>query len=144
MKKYTIIFAAIGFLVSACSNDDNAGDNINSEKLIATWIPTTITVDGETFPYDDHEDCGFDTIRFQSNGQGTITDVFECDEVSTTFTYTLSNERLEITSSGVTLEATIIELSTETLILQSEWDYDDDGDTEIVIEAYESGVTISE
>nr|WP_293297052.1 lipocalin family protein [Allomuricauda sp.] len=143
MKK-VLFLLLLGALFASCSNDDDAGNNISSEKLIATWIPTTITVDGETFPYDDHEDCGFDTIRFQNNGQGTITDVFECEEVTTTFTYTLSNEILEITSSGVTLEATIIELSTETLILQSEWDYDDDGDTEIVIEAYESGVTISE
>jgi len=143
MKK-VLFLLLLGALFASCSNDDDAGNNISSEKLIATWIPTTITVDGETFPYDDHEDCGFDTIRFQNNGQGTITDVFECEEVSTTFPYTLSNEILEITSSGVTLEATIIELSTETLILQSEWDYDDDGDTEIVIEAYESGVTISE
>ncbi len=144
MKKYTIIFAVIGILMSACSSDDDAGNNIDSEKLIATWIATTITVEGETFSYDDHEDCGFDTVNFQDNAQGIQIDVFECEEIVTPFTYTLKDNILEVSSGVITLETEILELSSDTLIFQSEWDYDDDGDTELVIETYESAVTISE
>ncbi len=141
MRKIFLLIMLCAFFIS-CSNDDDASNGIDSENLIATWIPTTITVEGETFPYDDHEDCGFDTARFQSNGQGAYTDVFECEEIVTSFVYSLRNDLLEITTGGIVLEATILELSTEILIFQSEWDFDDDGNTEIVIENYERGVTI--
>ena len=143
MKKVVFILIICSIFLACSSNDNNLNDNI-SKNLIGVWIPTTIVVEGETIPYDDHEDCGLDMLRFRQDGQGEYIDTIECEQVLLTFIYSVEDDRLEINAGSIVLEVTVIELTSEALILQSEWDFDDDGDIEVVIENYEKDLMISD
>ncbi|MGB5820949.1 MAG: hypothetical protein WBG90_15795 [Saonia sp.] len=142
MRNSILLFLASAFFLSACSNDDNLVQPDVSQKLIGNWIATTLIVEGEVFPYDGHEDCGFDVLQFNTESLGRYTDIFECEEIATVFEYKVVNESIEIQFGNTTMVGSIIAASEEILSLELEYDFDDDGDTEFVIENYETGISI--
>jgi hypothetical protein len=141
MKKAIIVIIFIGgVLINGCSDDSVT--NSTSEKLIGFWIPTTILVEGNILTYDDHEDCGFDVLRFRNQSEGSYTDVYDCEEVKTSFEYSLMNKSLEINFGSTTQMGYVSSISEEELSLEFEYDFDDDGDIDTVIENYRRDLII--
>jgi hypothetical protein len=131
MKKFNLLALAIlsSFAIS-CSSDDGPS---TSGDLIGKWYFKEYKVQGQTIPYDDHEDCGKDYIQFNANGTGANVDVWNCVEDIASFTYTRSSNNLAVTSDGVTDIVQITELSSANLKIKTTFDFDDDGDDETVI-----------
>ena len=131
MKKFNLLALAIlsSFAIS-CSSDDGPS---TSGDLIGKWYFKEYKVQGQTIPYDDHDECGKDYIQFNDNGTGANVDVWDCEEDIASFTYTRSGNNLIITSDGVSDTVQITELSSANLKIKSTADFDDDGDDETVI-----------
>ncbi|MFN3967312.1 lipocalin family protein [Flavobacterium sp.] len=131
MKKLSLFSLAIlsSFAIS-CSSDDGP---TTSGDLIGKWYFKEYKVQGQTIPYDDHEECGKDYIQFNDNGTGANVDVWDCVEDIASFTYTRSGNSLTITSDGVSDTVQITELSSANLKIKTTSDFDDDGDDETVI-----------
>jgi hypothetical protein len=131
MKKFNLLALAIlsSFAIS-CSSDDGPS---TSGDLIGKWYFKEYKVEGQTIPYDDHEDCGKDYIQFNANGTGANVDVWDCVEDIALFTYTRSGNNLTVTSDGESDTVGITELSATTLKIKTISDFDDDGDDETVI-----------
>lgn len=131
MKKFNLLALAIlSSFVFSCSSDDSA---TTSGELTGKWYFKEYKVQGQTIPYDDHEECGKDYIQFNNNGTGANVDVWDCVEDIASFTYTRSGNNLSITSDGETDTVGITELSSTTLKIKTTSDFDDDGDDETVI-----------
>jgi len=141
MKKSSLVLFFLSIIIIGCNNDDDSNNTI-PVSLIGFWIPTTIVVEGERISYDDHEDCGFDTLRFTNDFEGYYTDIFQCEEIQTVFEYSITGEIIEIQFGNLTQTGSILSISEEILRLQFEYDFDDDGDIETVIENYERGFII--
>lgn len=122
---------ATSLFVFSCSSDD---EPTTSGELTGKWYFKEVRVQGQTIPYDDHEECGKDYIQFNANGTGANVDVYNCVEDSAPYTYTRSGNNITITSDGQSDTVQITELSSTTLKVKSTYDYDDDGDEEQVIE----------
>lgn len=135
MKKIKLGTLAIlsGFVFSCSSNDDGA---TTSGELTGKWYYKEYKVFGETIPYGGHEACGKDYIQLNADGTGANVDVFSCVEDPAPFTYTRSGNNVTITSDGVTDTGQITELSSTTLKVKRNYDFDGDGDDESVIEVY--------
>jgi hypothetical protein len=131
MKKFNLLTLAIlsSFAIS-CSSDDGPS---TSGDLIGKWYFKEYKVQGQTIPYDDHEECGKDYIQFNNDGTGANVDVWNCEEDIASFTYTRSGNTLTITSDGVSDTVQITELSSANLKIKTTSDFDDDGDDETVI-----------
>lgn len=131
MKKFNLLALAIlsSFAIS-CSSDDGPS---TSGDLIGKWYFKEYKVQGQTIPYDDHEECGKDYIQFNNDGTGANVDVWNCEEDVASFTYTRSGNTLTITSDGVSDTVQITELSSANLKIKTTSDFDDDGDDETVI-----------
>jgi hypothetical protein len=131
MKKFNLLALAIlsSFAIS-CSSDDGPS---TSGDLIGKWYFKEYKVQGQTIPYDDHEECGKDYIQFNNDGTGANVDVWNCEEDIASFTYTRSGNTLTITSDGVSDTVQITELSSANLKIKTTSDFDDDGDDETVI-----------
>ena len=131
MKKISLLSLAIlSSFVFSCSSDDSP---TTSGDILGKWYFKEYKVEGQTIPYDDHEECGKDYIQFNDNGTGANVDVWDCVEDIATFTYTRSGNNLTITSDGVTDTVQITELSSANLKIKTTSDFDDDGDDETVI-----------
>lgn len=124
---------ALSALAFSCSSDDGAS---TSGELTGKWYFKETRVEGETIPYDDHEECGKDYIQFNTNGTGANVDVFNCTEDVAPYTYTRSGNNITITSDGQSDIVQITELSSTILKVKSTYDFDDDGDDETVIEVF--------
>jgi hypothetical protein len=122
--------AILSSFAISCSSDDGPS---TSGDLIGKWYFKEYKVQGQTIPYDDHEECGKDYIQFNNDGTGANVDVWNCEEDIASFTYTRSGNTLTITSDGVSDTVQITELSSANLKIKTTSDFDDDGDDETVI-----------
>ena len=131
MKKISVLSLSIlsAFTIS-CSSDDSP---TTSGDILGKWYFKEYKVQGQTIPYDDHEECGKDYIQFNADGSGANVDVWNCELDAAPFTYTKSGNNLSITSDGVTDIVPITELSSTTLKVKTISDFDDDGGDETVI-----------
>lgn len=139
MKKAFLILGVVGLLASCSKDDDNK--SIDVSKLTRKWYSVSERVNGETYPYDDHEVCGKDYVEFMANGTGRFVDVFACEPTATDefeFDWSRSGNKLVVTSLGVTQEATVVTLNDNTFELKLRYDYDGDGEDDTVYERYTS------
>lgn len=92
--KFTLLSVfAVLFLVS-CGSDDNGG--IDTSKLLGKWYYHSFVVEGMTYPYNDHEDCGKDYLDFLENGIVKNVDIWECEEDVETAHYSVSGNKINI------------------------------------------------
>ena len=136
MKKIKLmVMVVLSGLTVSCSDDGPS----TSGELIGKWYFKETRVEGETIPYDGHEDCGKDYIQFNSNesGSGRSVDVFNCEEFDETFSFIRSGNNITLFYGGgggdPDLTSRITELSSTTLKIKRNYDYDGDGDKEDVI-----------
>jgi hypothetical protein len=131
MKKFNLLALAIlsSFAIS-CSSDDGPS---TSGDLMGKWYFKEYRVQGQTIPYEDHEDCGKDYIQFNADGTGANVDVWNCELDSAPFSYTRSGNNLTITSDGESDTVQIAELTSANLKIKTTSDFDDDGDVETVV-----------
>ncbi|MDR6969064.1 hypothetical protein J2X31_003090 [Flavobacterium arsenatis] len=136
MKKIKLFTALlITTLLFSCSSDDNGGSTTSGD-LLGKWYNKEYIISGQTFPYDDHEECGKDYIQFNSDGTGASVDVWDCEEDVAPFTYTRSGNTITVTSDGESDTVQITELSSTTLKVKISYDFNEDGTDEEVIEVY--------
>lgn len=132
MKKLLGLAMAAALLVS-CSDDDSSSSSVSAEKLIGKWYPTTtkITKLGN-FPYENDCATAKDYTEFNANGVGT--DVYydeDCDASTANITYTLAGKTLTVNYGGDYIQVyTVKTASSSTLVLQGDYDADDDGTSE--------------
>ncbi len=139
MKKAFLFLGLVG-LFAACSGDDDKS-SFDYSKLNRKWYNVSERVDGETFPYEDHEICGKDYVEFMANGTGEFVDIWGCDPVLTDvfeFDWTRSGDKITVTSLGETEQVTIVTLNDNTLEIKVRYDYDGDNVDDTVIERYTS------
>jgi Lipocalin-like domain len=123
MKKL-LGLALMAGLFASCSDDDSASTSVNMDLLFRKWYPTTWVVNGQSMPYDDHEECGNDYLEFMSGGTAKFVDVWDCEEYVDEGTYTVDgnvittnldefgNESVEVkklTSTDLVIEQTYTE-----------------------------------
>ncbi|HEX8562746.1 MAG TPA: lipocalin family protein [Flavobacterium sp.] len=153
MKNSLFCAALAGLFLVSCSkeddnDDENGNDNgngngnnnpIETSDLTKRWYFVSDEVGGVTFPYDDHEACGKDYIEFLSGGIGREVDIWDCEEEVYPFAWDLDEDVLTLSDGGTeSAQATIINLSVTILEIETVFDYDDDGDEEIVIQKFTS------
>ena len=99
MKKIKLmVMVVLSGLTVSCSDDGPS----TSGELIGKWYFKETRVEGETIPYDGHEDCGKDYIQFNSNesGSGRSVDVFNCEEFDETFSFIRSGNNITLFYGG--------------------------------------------
>lgn len=142
MKK--LKFAAMAVLgaglMFSCSSDDDAGSGGTSGELLGKWYNHSYRVGGATIPYDDHEMCDGqlrkDYLEILTATTGRFVDVWNCVEESDAFTYTRSGNMITVTDGDFVQTATITVLTSSTLELEVNYDFEGDGTPETVTEVY--------
>lgn len=124
MKKLIGLGLALA-LFASCSDDDS-GSSVSMNQLQKKWYPTKTTINGVDFPYDDHEDCGNDYIEFVEGGVFKEVDVWDCDVLTDTGTYTVEGKKITTVVDGYTEVATIKTLNSNTLVVTTEMEADED------------------
>jgi len=135
MKKLGILCCLLAMTFSSCSDDDNKS-NISLDLLLKKWYYVSYEFEGETFPYE-HEFCARDYIEIQSAGVAKDVLVEFCtDPISydiATGTWTLNGNKFTVTFNELELyviTGTITNLTTTTLRIKAQEDFDDDGTME--------------
>lgn len=131
LKTFGMLLTAI--TVISCSSSD---DPTTSGELVGKWYYKEYRAGGETYPYEDHEPCGKDYVQFNADGTGVNVDVWDCELDAAPFSYTRSGNSISITSDGETDTVQIVELSSTTLQVTYNDDFDEDGDNDTVIEVF--------
>jgi len=137
MKQLAIITIFI-FLFS-CSNEDTAKYTpVPTPSILGKWHQKESIVNGTTFPYDDHEECGKDYFEFYGLNQIRSVDIFDCEaQTDWEGSYIVFGNDLRITSDGETIFATINVLNNTTLTFSYDYDEDVDGFAEHYVETFE-------
>lgn len=144
MKHKFLALGLAGLFMASCSSDDDNSNNVNMSLLTTKkWYYVSDRVNGETIPYDDHETCGKDYVEFITTGTVSHVDVWNCNgntpETETiSGTYNVTSKNIVINMAGFTLGANVKRLTSETLVLESQYDYDEDGTPETVTQTYTS------
>lgn len=137
MKKSIVLLAILtGVLFIACSDDNDDDDNYNGgaiteADLIGTWELTQVTVNGTIEP----EECP--TFRTFTADQ-VISQEYSganCEEMETdTVNYTLEGSTLTITGSNFTQSVEIVSLSSTTLKITYEDNFE--GENWVYVDTY--------
>lgn len=123
-----MVALCIGF--TSCGDDDDEGIAGDAKTLIigtwqSTWLKGYEIYDGEKETYD--EAYTEDIYTFKSDGKGTYKDVSGSSTYTADFTWTISGNKLKITFSSYSQEATIKTLNENTAILVGQ-EKDKDGE----------------
>lgn len=137
MKKVYALGLGLLFLAS-CSSDDGGGSTIDVSQLTKKWYLNTTIVEGQTIPYDDHEDCGKDYLEFVEGGQFRQVDVWECEEYVEEAVWALDGNTITISLFGQSVSTNIVTLTATVFEVENAYDFDGDGDEEMVRETYTS------
>ena len=136
MKNKILSLGAAALLLASCSSDDS-GSSIDQSLLLKKWYQVSYTVNGQTYPYEDHEECGKDYIEFKTGNIFRSVDVFECEEnVDGQGTYSVSGNQITLHNGSQNNTATVLELTAQTFKVQIIYDYDENGTDDTVIETY--------
>lgn len=111
-----LLFIGLGLIAMfavSCSNDDGA--SYTEADLIKKWYPVSDEINGVVYPYDDHEECGKDYMQFLAGGAGKNIDVYLCEEYSEPFEWSMSGDKVTVTSEGEPTTATILNLTDNVL-----------------------------
>ncbi len=137
MKKICFLLLSISFI--GCNNDDdNSSVPETQASILGKWYFKDTIIDEETYPYDDHEDCGKDYIEFYDVDKFRAIDVWDCEEdIDTEATFFVTNNILTIVDNGEPMTAEIVELSATKLSYTYTADIDGDGVDETFIENFD-------
>ena len=136
MKKIYALGLSLLFLAS-CSSDDG-GSSIDTSQLTKKWYFESTIFQGQTFPYDDHEECGKDYIEFVEGGVVRQVDIWDCEEDVYEGEWSLDGNKLTISFMGQSATATITKLTETEFDVKTKYDFDDDGTEETVTETHTS------
>ena len=136
MKK--IFTLGLGILMLASCSSDDSGSSIDASKLTKKWYYSTTKVLGQTFPYEDHEECGKDYIQFIDGGVFKDVDVWDCEEYEDVANWTLDGKKITLTFFGQSTTATIQKLTDTSLQVTYKDDFNEDGKDETVVQTYTS------
>lgn len=93
MMVLTLVF---GFMACSDKDEDLTGDKAK-EALIGKWTFVSSTEDGETYDYEHECSSKKDYVEFQGNGTFKIVDYYEdCSEETGLGTYSVSDNKLTI------------------------------------------------
>lgn len=135
MKKL-IVFALLAIVSFGCSSSDDSV-SVTEEKLVGKWYYSTTKVAGQTFPYDDHEDCGKDYVEFKADGTLFDVDVWDCEVYDDLVgTWTIDGNKIVIASFGEVLTGTVKKLNANTLVVSTKYDFFENGQEITVVETY--------
>lgn len=147
MKRLSII--CLVSTLWACSKNDVDIDVINplesyyKEAIIGSWAYDTVVIDGQTYLYDHKENCDKDLFQFYNQlgkefdfEERVILDCANCAECASSQT----NLRWEIEGRDIRLYFgergvliyKVIEVTETVFIYQVRYDYDNDGDTDLL------------
>lgn len=133
-----MILGAAALLLASCSSDDNGSSSIDQSLLQKKWYYVSYDVAGQNYPYDDHETCGKDYIELKAGGVVRDVDVLNCAEVVDEYSYSVDGNKIILSSQGVSTTGKVLNLTATTLQVQATYDFDGDGDAEIVKENFTS------
>jgi hypothetical protein len=135
MKKTSLLLISI--IMLSCSKDEEQPIQIVEQNIYGKWYYKEVVVNNATIPYDDHETCGKDYIEFYDQNKIKSIDVWSCQEdVEWIGTFTKSNNNLTISNGSESRTVEIIELNTNSLIYQYDYDDDIDGTNEHYVEKF--------
>lgn len=112
------VFAVL-FLVSCSSSDDDKGNDANMSLLLGKWYNYSYTINGEIFPYDDHEECGKDYMEFLEGGIMRNVDVWECEIYVDEGTYSVEGDIITAYIYEQTNYGKIVTLDDSKLVIES-------------------------
>ncbi|MGQ2983254.1 lipocalin family protein [Flavobacterium sp.] len=124
MKKLIGLSLALALFASCSDDDSSSSSSVNMDHLTKKWYPVTTTINGVDIPYDDHEECGNDYIEFIEGGVFKEVDVWDCEPMTDTGTYTVANKTITTVVDGYTEVATIKSLSSTKLVVTTEVEAD--------------------
>ena len=136
MKKVCLLLLIAGF--AGCSSDDDATQS-TEVSIYGKWYYKDTVVNDNTYPYDDHEECGKDYIEFYDTDKVRSVDVWDCEEDidgEGNFTITADNI-MTIVAEGITTTVEIIELSSTKLSYTYTTDRNEDGVEDTIIENFD-------
>lgn len=116
--KFTLLSVfAVLFLVS-CSSDDNEG-GIDTNLVLGKWYKHSFTLNGETLPFQNHENCK-DYWEFFEDGTLKTVIIWDCAfEYEDINTYSISGNILTTDYNGQVENVKIIKLTNSELLLES-------------------------
>ena len=127
MKK--ILSLALGLvLLASCSSDDKESSVDVAKLTNKNWYINSYIVNGSTIPYEnENPDCGRDYTKFESTG--VVKDVYfnDCTPYTDTGAWTLDGNNLSITEDGTLFQLKVITLNSNTLKIEGESDFNEDG-----------------
>lgn len=131
---FTILMVFLGGVVTSCRKDDDKKIEIKNQ-LLGKWYPVKRIVNGETYPYRNTSTCGKDYIDFDTR---TITYVtFEnCVKNVEAASYTTIDDVITITSNTGETRSGTFSIDGKTLSLSANYDYDESGKIDHVVEVY--------
>lgn len=130
-------------MVSCSDDDNNSSSNVTASNLAKKWYYVSDKVNGTVIPYDDDEPCGRDYMEFFTNGKVVSADVASCDGNTPVYEsieapYTISGNVVTITLMGFELEGKVLELTSNKLVVESHYEFDEDDTVDTVITTYSS------
>ncbi|NDI99502.1 hypothetical protein GWA97_10495 [Flavobacterium sp. LaA7.5] len=141
MKIKLFAFAIVAMLFASCSDDD-VEVVVDTENLTQKWYNSYYIVNGETIGHE-NETCNnvikYDYIEFITGEAQDIYKTVEsvnCTFITTEGSYTLNGRQLTVTLGDVTETFTIKELTEDKLDIESQYDFDGDGEEDNVREVY--------
>lgn len=135
MKNKFLALAALALTFGACSDDDSS--SLDYGKLTQRWYFVSDKVEGETYPYEDHETCGKDYIELMEGGMLHFGDVYTCDGTAPVTavedgSWAREGNELVIALFSEPTVLTIKKVNSSTLEVSEVYDWDGDGDEETV------------
>lgn len=134
MKKIFLLLAFIAISLTSCSKDDDSSTAVTEANLSKKWYYKSYEVAGQTIPYD-NEACGRDYIEFKASGVMIDYSIWACDPLESytdTGGWALSGNTITTNFDGEIFSVTVTGLTSTTLQVATETDYDDNGTTENV------------
>lgn len=139
MKKLCFLLLIAGFVGCSSDEDNNTSVPDQEASIYGKWYYKDIMVNDNTYPYDDHEECGKDYIEFYDTNKVRSVDIWDCEEDidgEGNFTITADN-MLTIVAGEITTTVEIIELSSTKLSYTYTTDWNEDGVEDTIIENFD-------
>ena len=145
MKRFFVILVAV-ITFSCSSKDDDTVDPLEAyykEAILGSWAYDTVVVDGQTYLYDHVDNCTKDLFQFYNQPgkrfdfeETVILDCDNCAECassSTNLRWELDGDIIKFYfGEPLVLIYKIIEVNETSFTYQVRFDYDDDGDEDLL------------
>lgn len=129
---YLIIFSFI-----SCSKNDDS-NTINQESIYGKWYYKNTVIDGQVYPYDDHEACGKDYIEFYDTNKVKSVDIWDCSQdVDWEATFVFDNDMLIINNGTTSTTYEVVDFTSTNLSFTYKRDINEDGIEETFIKNFD-------